>query len=72
MKKLTARREYDTINPLSEMAHNGNWVVRDEDGTWVDADKYRNDLLDRYENLEIVENKVGRGSSLGNGKNENK
>jgi hypothetical protein len=55
MKKLTARREYDTINPISEMAHNGNWVVRDEDGTWVDADKYRNDLLGRYENLEIVE-----------------
>jgi hypothetical protein len=53
--KLVARREYDTINPLSEMAHNGNWVVRDEEGNWVDADKYRYDLLARYENLEIID-----------------
>jgi hypothetical protein len=52
--KYTARREYETINPLSEMAHEGKWVVRDENGDWIDADKYRHDLLDRYENLEII------------------
>jgi hypothetical protein len=53
--KLTARREYDTINPSSEMAHNGKWVVRDEEGNWVDADRYRNDLLGLYKNLEIID-----------------
>lgn len=50
---LTARREYETRNPISMMKHRGVWVVRDEDGNWIDADKYRNDLKERHENLKI-------------------
>ncbi len=50
----TAQREYATINPLSRMPHNGKWVVRDAEGTWIDADQYRNDLTSRYPGLELI------------------
>jgi len=49
---FTARREYETIHPLMGLSHSGMWVVRDSQGRWVDADKYINDLKNRYENLE--------------------
>ena len=52
--KLTARRERGTINPLSNMDHGGKWVVRDAEGTWIDADKYRNDLRERYPGLTVI------------------
>ncbi|GEM_PF-5029099 len=51
---LTAQREWHTINPLSKMPHNDHWVVRDANGTWIDADQYRNDLKDRYPELVII------------------
>ena len=51
---LTAQREWHTINPLSKMAHNSNWVVRDANGTWIDADQFRNDLTSRYPGLKLI------------------
>lgn len=27
----------------------GRWVLRDKDGNFVDVDKYRNDMFDRYD-----------------------
>jgi len=53
---LTARREYETIHPHWGWAHGGIWVVRDEDGNWIAADKYRNDLKERFENIVIIGN----------------
>jgi len=54
MKKYTAKREYETIHPYWGWSHGGIWVVRDSDGNWIDADKYRNDLIERYPDLEVV------------------
>lgn len=52
--QLTARREQETLHPYRGTPHGSIWVVRDERGYWVDADKYRNDLKDRYPGLVIV------------------
>lgn len=54
MTQLTAQREVDTIHPISNMPHSNKWVVRDEDGNWVDADQYRNDLRARYPGLIVI------------------
>jgi hypothetical protein len=51
---LSARREQESINPLSGERHYGKWVVRDARGFWIDADTYRNDLNARYDNLIIL------------------
>lgn len=53
---LTARREFDTIHPYWGLPHGGIWVVRDAEGDWIDADKYRNDLRERHENLLVEGN----------------
>jgi hypothetical protein len=53
---LVARREYETIHPHWGWAHGGIWVVRDEAGNWIDADKYRNDLKERYPGLVVKGN----------------
>lgn len=52
--KLTARREWETIHPHWGLRHGGIWVVRDEEGTWIDCDQYRNDLLCKYPGLIII------------------
>jgi len=54
MTTLTATREWNTINPISNMPFKGIWVVRDSDGNHVDHDQYRNDLKCRHEALKIV------------------
>ena len=51
---LVARREYDTIHPYWGLKHGGVWVVRDAEGDWIDADRYRNDLRCRHQNLEVI------------------
>lgn len=52
---LTARREYETVHPYWGFTHSGIWVVRDAEGDWIDADKYRNDLLERHQDLIVVD-----------------
>jgi hypothetical protein len=49
----TARREEGT-HP-SGFEYNNRWVVRDENGKYVDCDKYRHDLMARYQNIEFIE-----------------
>lgn len=60
---LTARRETgsvtmrysENIPDTYEIPFGNRWVVRDAKGVYVDHDQYRNDLLDRYPGLIIVE-----------------
>lgn len=50
-----ARREWDTIHPHWGWPHNGIWVVRDVNGNWIDANRYRNDLKEKYSRLVIID-----------------
>lgn len=42
----SAKREHCTL-PEGRIS-NGNWVLRNEKGEPIDADRYRNDLFDRH------------------------
>ncbi len=46
MPTYTARREGD---------YGLQWVVRDQDGCYVDNDQYQNDLKTRYPGLQVIE-----------------
>lgn len=46
--KYFAEREYEGIHPVSKMSFDGQWVVRDANGNFVDSDRYKNDLKTRY------------------------
>lgn len=50
----TAVREYHTINPVDGEKHGGRWVVRDENGQYVDAGAYRFDLRIKWPGVEII------------------
>lgn len=57
---MTAKREDLDLAPifgygLPEMRM-GVWVVRGADGGYVDYDRYRNDLTDRYPGLTLIGN----------------
>lgn len=59
LRPMTARRENLDLAPifgygLPEM-RNGVWVARTEDGAYVEWSRYRNDLLDQFPNLVILE-----------------
>lgn len=46
----TMEREYGTIiRDGYEIEMNGRWVLRDENGNYVDHDRYRNDLAEEYQ-----------------------
>lgn len=45
--KLTAKRETEGETPNGN-PFGGLWVVRDEDGAFVDHDQWSNDLVARY------------------------
>lgn len=51
----TAKREHGS-SPNSN-CFNGAWVVRDENGKYIEHANYINDLKDKYENLNILTNK---------------
>jgi len=63
VEPLTARRETgsvtmrysENIPDTYEIPFGNRWVVRDAKGAYVDHDQYRNDLLDRYPGLIIIE-----------------
>ena len=43
---------------------NSCWVLRDEKGNWIDVDRYRHDLAERY-NLDLSAEGVLRPSEFG-------
>lgn len=55
--KLVARREHGPHHdPDVGGTYGGRWVVRDtRNGAVIDIDQYRNDLLDRYEGLIVID-----------------
>lgn len=54
-RKLTARRENGPHHdPRIAKTYGGKWVVRDEQGNFVDWDQYQNDLACRYPGLNII------------------
>ena len=46
----TAQRENGTHPTMNWVQFNNRWVVRDKDGKYVDHDKYRHDLMSKYNN----------------------
>ena len=59
MQKMIIKREYGNfINEGFPIPFAGRWVVRLEDNTYVDHDKYFNDLQDRYGRTYAIE-KIG-------------
>jgi hypothetical protein len=55
-QKLTARRENGPHHDLQHGGTYGNfWVVRDQDGNFVDWDQYSNDLRARYPDLTFID-----------------
>lgn len=54
MPRMTyfARREYGTA-PNGWFEFDGRWVVRDVEFNFVDCDKYRNDLRNKYPGLVV-------------------
>lgn len=44
--KATMRRENGMLP--NDIPANNRWVLRDENGKYIDHDRYRNDLLDRH------------------------
>ncbi len=52
---FTARREYGRIPGRRHDTFEGDWVVRDQSGTYRDYSQFRSDLHDRFDNLEVIE-----------------
>jgi hypothetical protein len=54
LPKYFATREHGAIGEgWDRIEFHGHWVVRDVEFNYVDKDKYRHDLLDRYEGLVV-------------------
>ena len=51
--KYTARRE-NGESPISGNSINWRWVVRDENGVFIEVEQYSNDLRDRYRSKELT------------------
>lgn len=53
-KKFQLAREHGSKTPSGRLLK-GEWVLRDNSGNYIDFDKYRHDIADRYKLLLIGE-----------------
>jgi hypothetical protein len=62
---FTARRENGPHHDQDIAAtYDNKWVVRDENGVFIDWDRYRHDLEDRYDRLVIQDEDVAQNKSV--------
>lgn len=59
-RNLTARREYGPHDTVRGEKFGGRWVVRDDDGDFVDVHSYRAVLRDRYPHLKVDDTEENR------------